>query len=66
MAVAEIPVNMLIAPIFSTNDPINPAMKFASAENPNQIPIINDKYRAGASLVTIDSPVGDKHSSPTV
>ena len=38
----------------------------AIALDRNQIPIRNETWRAGAALVTNDSPVGEMHSSPNV
>ena len=32
----------------------------------NQAPMASEAKRAGASLVTMDSPMGDRHSSPQV
>ena len=43
-----------------------PAARLARKFEPNHAPIMNDTMRAGASLVTIDSPTGDRQSSPIV
>src|SRR5574337_1599162 len=51
-----------------------PAMRLANrpdklpptASDRNQPPIAKPTSRDGASLVTIDSPIGDRHNSPSV
>src|ERR1700693_4544188 len=43
-----------------------PAAKLPRAIEANQTPIMNPTMRAGASLVTVESPTGERHSSPTV
>ena len=43
-----------------------PAIYFATAEDRNQNPIIKEANFFGDTLVTIDRPIGDKHSSPNV
>lgn len=43
-----------------------PANLFATAFARNQVPIIKEERRTGASLLTILKPIGDKHNSPIV
>ena len=43
-----------------------PANLLAAALAKNQVPIIKEDKRKGASLETMDKPIGDKHNSPIV
>ena len=43
-----------------------PASQLATKLIRNHTPIISDASRSGASLVTIDRPTGEMHSSPVV
>ena len=43
-----------------------PENLFAAAFAKNQVPIIKEDSRSGASFETIDKPIGDKHNSPIV
>ena len=43
-----------------------PPIKLPKKEEANHTPINMDINLAGANLVTIDKPTGDKHSSPQV
>src|SRR6188508_411199 len=43
-----------------------PANLLAAALARNQVPIIRDESLSGASLETIDKPMGERHNSPMV
>ena len=43
-----------------------PPIKLPKKEEANHTPINMDINLAGANLVTMDKPTGDKHSSPQV
>ena len=43
-----------------------PAIKFATADDKNQKPIISDAIFLGETLDTIDKPIGERHNSPKV
>ena len=47
-------------------DPLHWDEEFARAVERNQIAIISEAIRAGASLFTSDRPIGDRQSSPIV
>jgi len=43
-----------------------PAVKLATADERNQKPIIREAIFLGDTLETIESPIGERHSSPIV
>src|SRR5215210_2279954 len=51
---------------FSNCPATRPAIRLPSAIDMNQMPIICPTLRCGASLVTVESPTGDRQSSPQV
>lgn len=57
---------MVNAPAVDTYDATKPATTFATKLLISHTPISNEASFTGASLETIDSPIGDKHSSPIV
>lgn len=58
--------NILPAPSDSTVDAKNPPIILATKDESIQTPINRDANFGGESLVTTESPTGDKHNSPIV
>ena len=52
--------------ISSIKLPVRPAVQLAMKFAMNQIPNISPTRRAGASLLTYESPTGEIHNSPSV
>src|SRR5690348_3884637 len=56
----------VIPPLPATRLAKSPERLPPTASDRNQPPIAKPTRRGGASLVTIDNPIGDKHNSPHV
>ena len=66
MTTAATVPNSWVCGMLSMNPATRPAIKFPSAEPMNHVPIIWPTRRSGASFVTLLSPTGLRHNSPTV
>jgi hypothetical protein len=63
---AAMVIKILIAPILEAYEATKPPIILATKLLRNQTPISSEASFTGASLVTIESPMGDRSNSPKV